>query len=133
MHRLFRKIKMDEFQSKPHQEPLTFWPHKLLLDSMKGRSHEVRLSTSHHPSLFELSNPALEPTTITGSIQAPISFHERFCNLPRELRDFVYESALVSEQSIACWSVRNNYNTLEEVKTVRSILASNAFGLSRPV
>ena len=134
MHRLFCKTKTEESQSKPHQKPLTFWPYKLLLDSIKGRSPKVRLSgiqnpeslvTSRHQSLHELSNPASEPSTANGSSLAAISFHERFCNLPRELRDLVYGYTLVSEQPIACWHVRNNYNTLEEVKTLRSILASN--------
>ena len=131
MYHLFRKTRTARSQPEPHQKPLSFWPYTLLLDSVGRRFHKGKASRFQntdlpvpkcHQSTHELPNQASDPATMIERSQAPSSFYECFYSLPRELRDLVYDHALVSAKPIGRWKFCNNYSQLEEVRTLKSLL-----------
>ena len=131
MYHLFRKTRTTRSQLEPHPKPLSFWPYPLLLDSADRRFPNVKASRFQntelpvpkcHQSTHELPNQASDPAMMIESSQAPSSFYERFRSLPRELRDLVYDHALVSAKPIGRWKFCNNYSQLEEVRTLKSLL-----------
>ena len=68
------------------------------------------------------SNQASESVAKIESNEAQNNFHVSFCSLPRELRDLIYNDALVAPRSIGRWKLCSNYSQLDEVRTLKSLL-----------